>query len=59
VICIGSGPVIYWCVIIFGFFGRMSPGCEFSGKVLLRIGVEGSEFEFDESLDGLGFMDDL
>ena len=46
-------------MIIFGFFGRVSPGCEFSGKGLSRIGVEGSEFEFDESLDGLGVVDDL
>ena len=37
----------------------MSPGCEFGGKGLSRIGVEGSEFEFGESLDGLGVVDDL
>jgi len=46
-------------MISFGFFDGIGPGCEFSGKGLSRIGVEGSEFEFGESLDGLGVVDNL
>ena len=59
VICVGSGPVVQWCVVVVSFFNWISPGCEFGDEGLSRIRVEGSEFELGESLDGFGVVDDL
>ena len=46
-------------MIVVGFFNRVSPGCEFCGEGLSRIGMKGSEFEFGESLDSFGVVDYL
>jgi len=56
---IGGGPGFFGWIVVFCFFNRVSPRCEFGDEGLLGKRVERSELIFDDLLDGLGVVFDL